>query len=102
MTIRKVFVAACAALAVQAACAQYNHTYSGLCNLPVPPAGSGGAPGGVSNAQNKTSFSIDVPIGIVIEHVSAQVNLSHTAVGDLRIELSHCGTTVVLSNTSSS
>lgn len=79
---------------------QWAHQLDLPANLPVPSSGTGGASGGVSNPANATTFSVNVPMGIDLSKVIVDVNLSHTSVGDLRIEVAHCGTSLVLYNQS--
>jgi subtilisin-like proprotein convertase family protein len=99
MKSTKILVLVCAAtLGTSAARAQWNHAYTAFTNLPIPSSGTGGAAGGVSNPANATSFSVNVPIAVAISKVIVGVDLTHPTVGDLRIEISHCGTTVMLYN----
>jgi subtilisin-like proprotein convertase family protein len=97
MKSTKILAVACAAaLAASAVRAQFNHSYWANTSLAVPPSGTGGASGGVSNPANATSFSIEVPIAVVMTKVVIGTYLSHTKIGDLRIDISHCDTTVSL------
>jgi subtilisin-like proprotein convertase family protein len=101
MTPRKILVlVSAAALAAGAASAQWNHTYTDFTNQPIPSSGTGGAAGGISNPANATSFSLNVPIALVLTHVTVEAGINHSNTGDLRIEVSHCGVSVILYNQS--
>jgi subtilisin-like proprotein convertase family protein len=84
-------------LACSLAPAQFLGTYSGSPNVPIPPFGSGGSPGGcATGSSNNTEFSLGVSDAFVVTHVRVELTLNHSYVGDLTLKLRHCGTTVVL------
>lgn len=67
---------------------------SGLA-LPIPPAGSGG---GASSPTNTFSVDIDAAAAGTVDNMGVFLTLNHTYCADLIITLSHCGTSVVLSD----
>jgi subtilisin-like proprotein convertase family protein len=101
MTSRKIlFVVCAAAFAAGFARAQFSHVYLAGGNVPIPASGTGGAPGGASNPANAASITVNVTNAVVVTNVTLEVGITHTSVGDLRIEIAHCGTSAVLYNQS--
>jgi subtilisin-like proprotein convertase family protein len=84
------------ALAAISAPAQFVHTYSAATLLPIPAVGTGGAPGGTSNPNNLTEFTVNVTDAFFVENVDVAINIQHYAVGDLLIQVWHCNTLVSL------
>jgi subtilisin-like proprotein convertase family protein len=62
----------------------------------VPSFGTGGLAGGLSNPANLGLLTANCQDAIVVSYLHITVNLAHWRVGDLTINLSHCGTTVTL------
>jgi subtilisin-like proprotein convertase family protein len=87
------------ALGTSLAEAQFSfHDYSASGNVPIPSSGTGGAPGGITNPANVASLSVTVPVAIDIQKLQVSVQMLHPNVGDLRVELHHCNSTVILYN----
>jgi hypothetical protein len=85
-----------AALAATRAHAQFVHSYSAATLLPIPSVGTGGAPGGTSNPNNLTEFTVNVTDAFLVENVDVAINIQHYAVGDLLIQAWHCNTLISL------
>lgn len=96
MKLQKILSLALLVLASAGASAQMSETHSLPVSLPVPSSGTGGAAGGVGNPANAASVNLSCTEPRLIDRLKVGVDLTHSAVGNLRIEVSHCGTTVVL------
>ncbi len=83
-------------VALSSAPAQFVSPYTNSTTQPIPTSGTGGAPGGALNPANQTSLSVVVPRATTVAEVRLDLDITHTAVGNLRLELEHCGTIVPL------
>jgi subtilisin-like proprotein convertase family protein len=96
MRLQKILALVVAAGLAAGARAQLTIAFSqpGFSN--IPQSGTGGAPGGTSNPANAASITRFVQPAYSVDDLNVEIDLIHSAVGDLRMEVSHCGTTVVL------
>jgi subtilisin-like proprotein convertase family protein len=94
----KILVLALLAAASAFAPAQFTYSYAAVTSAAIPSSGTGGAPGGCGNSANTTLVTVNVPVSLTLTDVNVAVVLTHSYAHDLRITVTHGGTSVVLFN----
>jgi hypothetical protein len=94
----KILVVFIAFAASALAGAQWTHDLSAQPVAPIPSSGTGGAANGCTNPVNKTVVTMSSSDCVRVQNVNAWLLFNHSYAHDLRITISHGGTTVVLFN----